>query len=118
MYNVYISVSGEDRITHYRMDTDAGELDFVEDIALSGRPAYTAVDPEHRFMYVARKEALKITSYAIHPESATLREIGTVPTKADPAYLSTDKTVRYLFSASYFDGIAMVHGIGNDGAVM
>jgi 6-phosphogluconolactonase len=118
MYNVFISISGEDRIARYRMDTNEGDLDFVEDIALPGRPAYTAVDPKHRFMYVARKDALQITSYAIDPESGDLREIGTIPIKADPAYLSTDKTGCYLFSASYFDGIAAVHAIGDDGAIM
>ncbi len=118
MYHVYISVSGEDRIARYRMDAQKGDLDFVEDIQLPGRPAYAAVDPEHRFMYVARKDALQITSFAIDQENGELSEIGTIPTKADPAYLSTDKTGRYLFSASYFDGITAVHGIGDDGAVI
>ena len=118
MYHVYISVSGEDRIARYRMDAESGALAFVEDIALPGRPAYAAVDPDRRFMYVARKGSLQITSFAIDPAEGALREIGTVSTAADPAYLSTDKTGRYLLSASYFDGITAVHGIGADGAVV
>ena len=117
-YHVYISVSGEDRIARYGMDSDTGALDFVSDIALSGRPAYAAVDPERHYMYVARKGSLQITSFAIDSESGGLAEIGTIPTKADPAYLSTDKTGRFLFSASYFDGITAVHRIGENGAVV
>lgn len=116
MHHVYVSVSGEDRIARYRMDE--GDLNFVEDIELDGRPAYAAVDPTHRYMYVARKGSMQITSFAIDGESGGLSEIGTVSTKADPAYLSTDKTGRYLFSASYFDGITGVHGIGDSGEVI
>ena len=118
MYHVYISVSGEDRVARYGMDAATGDLGFVEDIALSGRPAYAAVDPEQRYMYVARKDALQITSFAIDTGSGALSEIGSIATKADPAYLSTDKTGRFLFSASYFDGMTGVHAIGENGAVI
>ena len=118
MHHVYISVSGEDRVARYGMDPATGDLDFVEDIALSGRPAYAATDPQRRYMYVARKDALQITSFAIDTGSGALTQIGSVSTKADPAYLATDKTGRYLFSASYFDGITAVHGIGENGAVL
>jgi 6-phosphogluconolactonase (cycloisomerase 2 family) len=72
MYHVYISVSGEDRIARYGMDPDTGALDFVEDIVLRDRPAYAAVDPARRFMYVARKGSLQITSFAIDPDSGDL----------------------------------------------
>jgi 6-phosphogluconolactonase len=118
MYHVYISVSGEDRIARFTMDADTGRLKPGEDITLSGRPAYAAVDPKQRFMYVARKGSLQITSFSIDTASGDLKEIGTVPIAADPAYLSTDKTGRFLFSASYFNGITAVHKIGDDGAVL
>ncbi|NKB58491.1 MAG: beta-propeller fold lactonase family protein [Alphaproteobacteria bacterium] len=117
-YHVYISVSGDDRIARFTMNAETGRLKPGEDIALSGRPAYTAVDPTRRFMYVARKGSLKISSFAIDPATGDLSEIGTIPIGADPAYLSTDKTGRFLFSASYFDGITAVHRIGDDGAVL
>ncbi|MBI4082087.1 MAG: lactonase family protein [Candidatus Lambdaproteobacteria bacterium] len=116
-YNVWVTVSGEDRIARFSMDEDSGVLVARADVALPGRPAYTAVDPSKRFMYVARKDALKITSFRIEGATGGLTEIGTLPIAADPAYLSTDRTGRYLFSASYFNGITAVHRIGADGAV-
>lgn len=118
MYHVYVSISGEDRLARYRMDAATGALDFVEDIALSGRPAYAATDPDRRTLYVARKSALQISSFAIHPETGDLSEIGAVPIYADPAYIATDRSGRFLFSASYFDGRIGVHSIGNDGAAI
>ncbi len=117
MYHVYISVSGDDRIARFTMNPETGALIPGDDIALSGRPAYATVSPNGQFMHVARKGSLQITSFAIETSSGDLTEIGTIPIGADPAYVSTDKTGRYLFSASYFDGITAVHGIGENGAV-
>jgi len=118
MYHVYISLYGEGRIARYTMDAETGALEPGEDIALSGRPAYIAVDPDRRYMYVARKKSPRITSFAIDLATGDLDELGTISVAADPAYLATDKTGRFLFSASYFDGITAVHRIGEDGAAV
>jgi 6-phosphogluconolactonase (cycloisomerase 2 family) len=112
IYHVYVSLFGEGRIARYTMDAETGALEPDRDIALSGRPAYAAVDPDRRYMYVARKKSPRITSFAIDPATGDLEEVGTISIAADPAYLATDKTGRFLFSASYFDGITAVHRIG------
>jgi 6-phosphogluconolactonase len=114
-YHVYIAISGEGRIARFSMDEFSGELTPGEDVALSGRPAYTAIDPSGQFMYVARKENYCITTFSIDTASGDLTELGTIPIDADPAYISTDATGRWLFSASYFNGYVGVHPIGPDG---
>ena len=79
MYHVYISVSGEDRIARFAMNPETGALIPGEDIALSGRPAYAAMSPDNRIMYVARKGSLQVTSFEVDAKSGDLSEIGTVP---------------------------------------
>jgi 6-phosphogluconolactonase len=117
IYHVYVSLLGEGRIARYSMDAETGALDPGRDVALSGRPAYAAVDPDRCYMHVARKKTPQITSFAIDLATGDLEEVGTISIAADPAYLATDKTGRFLFSASYFGGVAAVHRIGEDGAV-
>jgi len=114
-YHVYITVSGEGRIARFSMDEITGALTPGEDVALSGRPAYTAIDPSGKYMYVARKENFRITTFSINTTSGDLTELGTVSIDADPAYISTDATGRWLFSASYFNGYVGVHPIEPNG---
>jgi 6-phosphogluconolactonase len=97
------------------MDAGSGELEAVEDIALSGRPAPIALNPTASFMYVARRGSCELTSYAIDGASGALSELGTIPLPSDPCYLATDRSGRYLLSAYYLAEKAAVHGIDEDG---
>ena len=116
-YHVYVTVSGEDRIARFAMDEASGALAPRDDVPLGGRPAYTAVHPSRRWMYVARKDARQVTTFRIDAADGALAEVGHLPIGSDPAYLATDRAGRFLFSASYFDGVVGVHRIGEDGAV-
>ncbi|MGY8936804.1 MAG: lactonase family protein [Alphaproteobacteria bacterium] len=114
-YHLYITVSGEGCIARFSMDEITGTLTPGEDVVLSGRPAYTAIDPSIKFMYVARKENFHVTTFGINTTSGDLTELGTVSIDADPAYISTDITGSRLFSASYFNRYVGVHPIGANG---
>ncbi|NKB58109.1 MAG: beta-propeller fold lactonase family protein [Alphaproteobacteria bacterium] len=115
-YNVYVTVSGEDRIARYAMDSDTGELETRGDVPLSGRPAPIAVSPDQQYMYVAQRESCEITGFRINASDGALTAIGTIPLESDPCYMATDRTGRYLFSAYYLAEKAAVHRIEN-GAV-
>ena len=117
-YHVYVTVSGEGRIARFAMDEASGALTHVGDQPAAGRPAPVAITPDRRFMHVARRDALLITSYAIDPASGALSELGSIPTESDPCHMSTDRSGRWLLSAHYLGETAAVHRIGDDGAAV
>ena len=54
-FHMYVTVSEEDRVSIFTVDPDTGRLEPQEDVAVPGRPAPLAVDPERRFLYVGRR---------------------------------------------------------------
>ena len=117
MYHVYVTVSGEGRIARFSMDPETGVLRFKGNTFASGRPAPLAMTPDRKFAYVARRDDLKLTSYARDPMTGALTEINTIPIEFDPCYLATDRTGRWLFSACYLGRKAGVHRIADNGAI-
>ena len=116
-FYLYVTLSEEDELSTYSMDTDTGDLELLRRLDVQGRPAPLAVDPDKRFMYVGRRDANQIDSYGIDRGSGGLTSLGTAELESDPCYLSTDRTGRYLLSAYYDAGRAAVHAIGADGTV-
>ncbi len=115
-YNVYITVSGEDRIARYDMDPVSGALAVRDDVELPGGPAPIAISPDQRFMYVAQRQSRDITSFRIDPANGDLTALGVIPLESDPCYMATDRTGRHLFSAYYLAEKAAVHRIEDNGA--
>jgi 6-phosphogluconolactonase len=114
-YNVYVTVSGEDRIARYAMDPTSGALEARADVVLAGRPAPIAVSPDQRFMYVAQRESCEVTSFRINPSDGGLTALGTIPLDSDPCYMATDRTGGCLLSAYYLAEKAAVHRIDENG---
>ncbi len=99
------------------MDESDGSLVHQGDVAVPGRPAPVAIDPMRRHMYVARRDDLRINSYRIDAASGELTELGNIPIEADPCYIATDRTGRYLLSAYYLGQRVAVHRIGDGGTL-
>ena len=116
-FYVYVSVSEEDRLSVFEMDPETGELDFRGTVAVPGRPAPLAADPERRFLYVGRRDARELSSFRIDPSTGALSPLGTVSLESDPCYVATDREGKFLLSAYYNAGVVAVHPIGADGAV-
>jgi 6-phosphogluconolactonase len=115
-YHMYVSTQGEDKIMRFTVDSDTGDLELQEAVAVPGGPAPLAVDPARQFLYVGRRGECKISSYRIDQRSGALSMIGTVSVPADPCYMSTDRRGKFLLS-SYYEGRGVsVHPIGDDGA--
>ena len=115
-YNVFVTVSGEDRIARYAMDRSSGSLEQREDVPLPGRPAPIAISPNGEYMYVASRETCEVTSFRIDATDGSLTELGKIPLDSDPCYMATDRTGRFLFSAYYLAETAAVHRIDDNGA--
>ena len=116
-YFMYISISDEDKLLIFNMSPDDGSLEPIGEVALGGRPAPMAVDPQRKFLYVGRRGSAEISSFSIDQATGQIAHIGVAPLESEPCYLSTDRKGRYLLSSYYQAGHAAVHPIGPDGVV-
>jgi 6-phosphogluconolactonase len=121
---VYVSNAGSKEIFVFAMDRDSGDLMPIERVAVPGtdNPSPTsmpmAVSPDHRFLYAAlRSEPFPAASFAIDPESGRLTHLGTAPLADSMAYIVTDRTGRFLLSASYPGAKLAINPIDGSGRV-
>lgn len=115
---MYVTISEEDRIALFDVDTDSGRLEPTGDEAVSGRPAPLAVNPTRTRLYVGRRDINEISSFEIDQNTGDLSMLGTATLESDPCYLSTDNTGKYLLSAYYTGGRAAVHRIDESGVAV
>ena len=103
-FHMYVTISEEDRVSIFTVDPDTGGIEHQEDVAVGGRPAPVAIDPNRRFLYLARRDDLEVTSFRIDRSTGGLSAIGKIPLESDPCYLATDRKGRFLLSAYYSAG--------------
>ncbi len=76
-----------------------------------------AVSPDHRFLYATlRGEPYPVTSFAIDPERGGLTRLGMAELPDHPVYIATDRSGRFLLTASYLGSSITVSAI-EDGVV-
>lgn len=121
---VYVSNAGSKEIFVFAMDRDSGELEPIERAAVPGTdvPSPTsmplAVDPGHRFLYAAlRSPPFPVSSFAIDAASGRLSHLGTAPLPDSMAYIVTDRSGRFLFSASYPGAKLAINPVDERGCV-
>jgi 6-phosphogluconolactonase len=121
---VYVSNAGSKEVFVWAMDRDSGALTPIERVAVPGtdKPSPTsmplAVGPGHRFLYAAlRSPPFPVASFAIDPASGRLALLGTAPLADSMAYIVTDRTGRFLFSASYPGAKLAINPIDGTGRV-
>ncbi len=84
-----------------KLNPENGELTQVQKVVTTGKAMPMAVSPDRRFLYVTlRTEPYSIASYAIDCVSGKLTHLGNAPLPGSVAYISTDRTGRFLFGAS------------------
>src|SRR5215475_11077495 len=106
------------------MNRATGDVDLIEKTAIPGaeEPSPTsmplALSPDRRFLYAAlRSEPFTAASFAIDPKSGRLRDLGNALLDASMAYITTDRTGRWLIGASYPAGKLTVNAIDAQGRV-
>jgi len=114
----YVAVGGDNKLLRFAMNPATGELQLLEEILLESAPGPLAVDPTQRYLYIGLRPTKEVVSYQINPSSGELTPFGpTITLAADPCYLATDKSGRWLLTASYSGGQASVYPIADDGTV-
>jgi 6-phosphogluconolactonase len=117
---VYVSVAGENQISVYEPVVQGADrlwenLILKEKFPVAGEPGSLCVNPEKNLLFASLRSEGKLASFRLLQSTGQLREVDSVSAGADPAYLSTDKTGRYLLTAYYRDGKIGVHRIEPDG---
>lgn len=114
----YISNADSREIYVLELNKRNGELHLIEKVTVTGSVMPLAVSPDRKYLYAGlRSEPYSVSSFAIDPASGKLKFINTAPLADNMAYISTDRTGRYLFGASYAGNKISVNAIEPNGAV-
>lgn len=120
---VYVGNAESSDIDVLQLDRQSGELTTIERVAIPGvtTPGTStpmAVSPDRRFLYVGtRGEPRMVACFSINPTSGRLEHVGNGRLADSMAFLSIDRTGRFLFGASYPGHKISVSPIGPRGIV-
>jgi 6-phosphogluconolactonase len=94
------------------------ETTVVPGPAKPGSSLPLAVSPDKKRLYAGlRNEPYSVVSFAIDAGTGKLKPVGPGPLADSMAYISTDRSGKFLFSASYGGNKVAVNPIGPDGVV-
>jgi 6-phosphogluconolactonase len=115
---VYVSDADDATIDGYVMDSKTGALTSVGKADAGKTVMPMAVSPNKKFLYaVVRSQPMRVFSYAIDGKTGGLTQKATAPLPDSMAYVSTDRSGRFLLTASYGGDKVAVSPIGPDGLV-
>jgi 6-phosphogluconolactonase len=122
---VYVSNAASKEIYVLSMNRDSGELTLIDKTPVPGTdkpsPASMpmAVSPDHRLLYAAlRSDNFPASSFAIDRTSGRLTHLATTPLQDSMAYIVTDRTGRWLLSASYPGNKLTINPIDDKGVIV
>jgi 6-phosphogluconolactonase len=121
---LYVGNAETRDISAFRLDRENGDLAPIGTFAVPGPTESCfsfplAVSPDKRFLFVVlRNKPWSLRSFAIDPTRGHLDYLGSGPLADNTCYISTDKTGRFLLSASYHGSKIAVNPIGSDGIVL
>jgi 6-phosphogluconolactonase len=119
----YVGNADSNNISVFRLDPATGEMTPVQTAAFVGveKPGSStplALTPDHRILIAGvRSQPYLAVSFAIDPKTGMLKHIGNGPLADSLAYVSTDRSGKFLFSASYGGNKIAVNPIGDNGVV-
>ena len=115
---VYVSNADSREISVLELDAQSRELRTVETVPVSGTAMPMAISPDKRHLYVSlRSQPFSVSSFAIDPQTGRLAPLATVPLPDNMAYVATDRSGRFLLSASYTGDKIAINPIDRPGFV-
>ncbi len=115
---VYVSNAQDGNIDAYTMDTSTGALTAIGKAEAGKLVMPMTVSPNKKHLYaVVRSQPTRVLTYVIDPVTGALTQKASAPLPDSMPYVSTDRTGRYLFTASYGGDKLAVSPIGENGLV-
>jgi 6-phosphogluconolactonase len=116
---VYVSMAPEQKIQVYRLDPKDGKLTPVEATSVGAEPGSLAVDPQKKFLFASLRSNSSLASFRLDQATGKMTHINsvTLPNGANSAYVTTDRSGRWLLSTSYRGGNATVHRLDEKGTI-
>ncbi len=125
-YLVYVGTytnTGSKGIYAYRFDSATGTTESLGLAAGTAEPSFLAVAPNRQFIYAANEMRNyngeitgALSSFAVDRTTGKLSQLNELPSRgADPAFLSLDKTGKYVLVANYTGGTVAVFPVFADG---
>src|SRR5262245_11576423 len=120
---VYVGNAESNEIIVLRLDRRNGDLTVVEKVSIPGieTPGGStpmAVSPDRRVLYVGTRGEPKVAAgFAIDSASGRLRYVASGPLADSLAYITLDRTGRFLLGASYPGHKVTVNPVGPPGTV-
>jgi 6-phosphogluconolactonase len=113
---VYVSDAEDATIDSYVMDTKTGALTSIGKVEAGETVMPMAVAPNRKFLYaVVCSQPTRVLTYVIGCKTGTLTLAARAPLPDSMPYVSTDRSGRFLFTASYDGDKVAVSPIGGDG---
>jgi 6-phosphogluconolactonase len=115
---VYVSNAQDGDIDAYTMDTSTGALTPIGKAEASKLVMPMTVSPNEKHLYaVVRSPPPRVLTYAIDSATGALTQKASAPLPDSMPYVSTDRTGRWLFTASYGGDKLAVSPIGENGLI-
>ena len=114
----YIANAESRDISVLQLDTVSGAVDELQRADTQGKVMPLTVSPDRRFLHASiRSEPIAVASFAIDAQSGRLTPIGRCALPASSCWIGTDRSGRFLLSASYGESLIAVSPIDGEGAV-
>ncbi|WP_122523273.1 lactonase family protein [Pseudomonas viridiflava] len=98
----YISSPADGLISQYQLDDASGALSLVEQTKAGDQVNPMALSPDGKALFAAlRAKPYQVVSFSIGPVTGHLKPLAQAPLAESLAYLSTDRSGRFLMGASY-----------------
>jgi len=118
MIAVYVSNAESGDISVLHLAPQRGALTPAQRVEIGGEVMPLALSPERGRLYAARRsEPREALSFKIDQGSGKLTRLGAAALPHSMAYIATDRSGRFLFSASYGGNQIAVSPIDGDGVV-
>ncbi len=112
----YVSNADSADISVFSVNEANGALTPVQTLAVGGTVMPLALSPDKHHLYAGlRSKPYQVLSLAINPADGRLTQRQAAPLAESMAYISTDNTGRWLFSASYGGNLLAVNAINPQG---
>lgn len=116
----FVYVGGTDgKITIFRFDRTARTLTPDDSANAGNYPSFLAVNPAHTMLYSVLEASAAIAAFAIDPMTGGLTKRGSDQASGGdaPAFVSVDKTGKWVMAANYNGGSVRIFPVMNDGSL-